>query len=145
MLFLAGIVLNNALFGILFRPLKASPQRTASIEYSDACACYYFGFKRMNFNFFLVFFFLDQRDDICEMESVLNNHHLNGKPISNGTLINKNKENENKSLKESQKLLCNGTKNGTLSRPDIFYRVRNKFALNFKSSLIKCLIFFQIK
>lgn len=96
-----------------------------------------FRIQKDEFQFSFVFFFLDQRDDICEIESVLNNHHLNGKAISNGVLIDKNKENDNKSLKESQKLLCNGIKNGTLSRPDIFYRVRNKLVLNSKSSLIK--------
>ncbi|XP_055304033.1 monocarboxylate transporter 12-like [Sitodiplosis mosellana] len=97
-LLLAAIVLNNAIFGALFRPLTASSQQTAPTEYSDAY----------------------QRDDICEMEPVLNNHHhSNGKSINNGVLIDKNKENDNRSLKESQKLIpCNGA----LSRPDIFYR-----------------------
>lgn len=69
----------------------------------------------------MIIFFLgsDQRDDIGEMESVLNNHDANGKPISNGALNHKNKENDNKSLTECQKLIpCK-----TLSRPDIFYRV----------------------
>ena len=72
----------------------------------------------------------DQREDISEMETVLNNRHLNGKPMSNGRLIDKSKENENQPLKGSQKLLI-APFNKALSQPDIFYSVRNKFAINF--------------
>lgn len=61
------------------------------------------------------------------MQSVLNNQNLNVKSISSGVLINKNKEIAIKSAKESHKLLKGSQ---TLSRPDIFYGVRNKLALN---------------
>lgn len=38
-LFLSAVVLNNALFGALFRPLK-KVQPASSTEYSDACTCF---------------------------------------------------------------------------------------------------------
>lgn len=60
------------------------------------------------------------------MESVLNNHQSNKKPPSNGSLIHKNMEYENRSLTDSQKLL---SFNRTLSQPDFVHRVRNKLDL----------------